>query len=258
MPNRNGEILDQSTVDEWRHVKGTMNPTDIGTRGVTVSQLLEREWLNGPAWLKQNPGSWPEQVRIVDDSDIVLMTNPTENVRDWSKFSKYGRMFNVAVYCPRFRSNQRGIVTALERQKSEVLILQITINLKALPSFFSKLENNTAEKVKLDMAKFSPFVDSDNTIIRLRGRLSKATVVKDMEHPMLLPAKHPALVLMLKQTHEDKHHEGTEYVRNLVLQRFWVIGKQNALRSIKSKCVKCRKLAGNQFTLTWLTYRKNE
>ena len=47
---------------------------------------------------------------------------------------------------------------------------------------------------------------------------------------------------MLKQMHEDNHHEGTEYVRSLVQQRSWVIGPQNALRSIKSKRVRCRKL----------------
>ena len=41
--------------------------------------------------------------------------------------------------------------------------------------------------------------------------------------------------------HENNHHEGTEYVRSLVQQRFWVIGRRNALRSIKTKCVKCRK-----------------
>ena len=28
---RVGKALDQSTVDEWRHVKCTMNPADIGT-----------------------------------------------------------------------------------------------------------------------------------------------------------------------------------------------------------------------------------
>ena len=47
---------------------------------------------------------------------------------------------------------------------------------------------------------------------------------------------------MLIQMHENNHHEGTEYVRSLVQQRFWVIGLRNALRSIKSKCVSCRKL----------------
>ena len=239
--NRVGEILDQSTVDEWRHVKWTMNPADIGTRGVNVSQLLKKEWLNGPAWLKQNPGSWPEQVKLVDDDDIVLMTNPTESVIDWSRFSKYKRMINVVVYCLRFRSKQRGAVTALERQKVELTIL-LMIQRDSFAELFKKLEEGSGERVKHDLAKLSPFVDSDNTI-RLRGRLSKATVSKDLKHPILLSAKHPAVILMLRQMHEDNHHEGTEYLRSLVQQRFWVIGIRSALRSITSKCVRCRILA---------------
>ena len=60
-----------------------MNPTDCGTRGVTVSQLLQSEWLNGPARLKQNPGDWQKQAKLVDDKDIVLVTNPTGSVIDW-------------------------------------------------------------------------------------------------------------------------------------------------------------------------------
>ena len=39
--NRFVETLDQPTSDEWRHVKITTKPADIGTRGVTVSLLLE-------------------------------------------------------------------------------------------------------------------------------------------------------------------------------------------------------------------------
>ena len=120
--NRVGEILDQSTVDEWRHVKGTMNPADIGTRGVTVTHLRESEWLNGPAWLKQNPNSWPEQARNFDVDDIVLITNPAENVINWSRFSKYKRLINVVVYCLRFKTKQRGIVTPMEVQNAELVI----------------------------------------------------------------------------------------------------------------------------------------
>ena len=103
-------------------------------------------------------------------------------------------------------------------------------------------EDNSGEREKHDLAKLSPFVDSDNTI-RLKGRLSKATISDDLKHPILFSAKHPAVVLMLIQMHEDNHHEGTEYVRSLVQQRLWVIGLRNALRSINSKCVKCRKQA---------------
>ena len=34
--NRVAEILESSTVDEWNLVNGTLNPADIGTRGMTV------------------------------------------------------------------------------------------------------------------------------------------------------------------------------------------------------------------------------
>ena len=80
------------------------------------------------------------------------MTNPLENVIDWSRFSKHERMINVVVYCLRFRSKQRGIVTALERQKSELLILQMTQR-ESFAELFSKLEDNTGEKVKHHLAK---------------------------------------------------------------------------------------------------------
>ena len=56
---------------------------DIGTRGVIVSQLLENKKLKGPVWLEQNLGSCPEQTKLVEDDDILLMTNRSEIVIDW-------------------------------------------------------------------------------------------------------------------------------------------------------------------------------
>ena len=37
--NRTAEILEGSTIDEWKFVNGTLNPADIGTRGMTVKDL---------------------------------------------------------------------------------------------------------------------------------------------------------------------------------------------------------------------------
>ena len=36
-------------------------------------------------------------------------------------------------------------------------------------------------------------------------------------------------------------HEGTEHVKNIVQRRFLIIGVRNALRSIKNKCITCRR-----------------
>ena len=147
----------------------------------------------------------------------------------------------MVAYCLRFRAKQRGVVTALERQKAEVWIMQLT-QCKSFVDLFSKLEDHSGEKVRHDLAKRSPFVESDNTI-RLRGRLRKATISQDKKHSILLSAGRPSLVGLLRQMHEDNQHEGTNYVRSLVQQRFCVIGLRNALRSVQSKCVRCRKLA---------------
>ena len=150
-------------------------------------------------------------------------------------------MINVVVYCLRFRSKQRGVVTALERQKAELMILMMTQR-ESFAELFNKFEDGSGERVKHDLAKLSPFVDSDN-IIRLKSRLSKATISDDLKHPILLSAEHPVMILILREMHEDNHNEGTEYMRSLVQQQFWVIELRSALRSIKSKCVKCKKLA---------------
>ena len=58
--NRVAEILENSTIDQLRHVEGKKNPADIGTRGMTVEALKESEWLTGPAWLTETGDAWPK------------------------------------------------------------------------------------------------------------------------------------------------------------------------------------------------------
>ena len=49
--NRAAEILENSSMDQWRHVKGVENPADIGTQGLSIEGLKECVWLNGLGWL---------------------------------------------------------------------------------------------------------------------------------------------------------------------------------------------------------------
>ena len=55
--NRAAEILEASTIDEWKHIKGELK--DIGTRGITIEKLSESDWLSGPTWLKDKSENWP-------------------------------------------------------------------------------------------------------------------------------------------------------------------------------------------------------
>ena len=56
--NRAAEILGNSSMDQWRHVKGVENPADIGTRGMSIEGLKESVWLNGQVWLQRSVDKW--------------------------------------------------------------------------------------------------------------------------------------------------------------------------------------------------------
>ena len=88
--------------------------------------------------------------------------------------------------------------------------------------------------------QFSPFIDQQ-LIFRVQGRIGKSQLNFETKHPILLHWKHHLVELFLRNEHKNIHHEGTEQVRNIVQQKFRILGKRNALRSFKNKCIKCQK-----------------
>ena len=78
--------------------------------------------------------------------------------------------------------------------------------------------------------------------MRSKERLRKADVEYQTKHPIILHSQHWALKFSLKEMHKTWHHEGVEFLRSVVLQKFWILGLRNALRSVKHDCVQCKKL----------------
>ena len=79
-------------------------------------------------------------------------------------------------------------------------------------------------------------------MIRIRRRIKHANLSFQQRHPTLLSTKHDMVSVMLRDSHLENNHEGVEYVRNVIQQKFWILGLRNALRRIKSSCVYCHKL----------------
>ena len=88
--------------------------------------------------------------------------------------------------------------------------------------------------------KLSPFLDK-NGLLRLQGRLQHSKSSYETKHPIFLSAKHYVVIKLIEDAHQANFHEGTEYVRSVLMQEYWIIGLRNALRSVKAKCVNCRK-----------------
>ena len=99
--NRAAEILENSINDDWKDIRGELNPFDIRTRGITIDKLSESDWLTGPSWLKDHPDDWPLTLQPInavpdDHAEIALIayTSVTQELPvDWNKCNSFSNAF---------------------------------------------------------------------------------------------------------------------------------------------------------------------
>ena len=103
------------------------------------------------------------------------------------------------------------------------LILLRAAQRESFPELARCLAKGSFERLPHNLGRLSPFLAEDGSM-RLRGRLRRSELSFQTKHPMLLSAKHPLVILMLKQAHADNNHEGTEYVRSVLQQEYWKYG----------------------------------
>ena len=248
--NRVAEILDTTDVSQWKHVSGINNPADIGTRAINIEELKRTDWLTGPAWLKRPESEWPEQVNLIFASDeenipssvFMIQAEEKKAVIQWERFGNFNRLVNTVAYVQRALNKDKPatlVVNIEEREKAKATIFKLLQQ----EQFGEEMKSLKAEREIPKASKilqFSPFLDEEG-LIRAKGRIGKSKLDFNAKHPILLHWKHHAVELFLRKEHKDNQHEGTEHVRNIVQEKMWILGIRNALRSIKNKCVTCRK-----------------
>lgn len=81
-------------------------------------------------------------------------------------------------------------------------------------------------------------------ILRVGGRLSRASMPAEAKHPMLLPKDDRVADLILQDVHERLGHSGRNHVLSHVHQRYWIIDAPSTIRKMLSRCITCRRLHG--------------
>ena len=129
-------------VRRMQACESTMNPTDTGTPGITVAQLINSGRLTGPVWLHQTNEMWLQHLQLEEEPDVnenVCVTHAQQSAFGWSRISSYRKLINVFAYCLQFRRKQKGPKSAEEMGKSQPLILHLAQrkNLPDLSKVFS-------------------------------------------------------------------------------------------------------------------------
>ncbi|KAI8440876.1 hypothetical protein MSG28_009178 [Choristoneura fumiferana] len=248
--NRVAEIQELTTNHEWRHVPTALNPADMLSRGVNVSELHElSRWWTGPDFLKNNELNWPKNNFIKNNNEIPEMimtatvsTQINNSLIDFERFSKLLKLQRTLAYTLRFIYNCRnknkrsGPLTTDEIHKAFILLIKSSQQQSFKEYNILLKKQSLPNKNKLLI--LSPFID-ESELIRVGGRLENSKFMYNKKHPMLLSSKHPLTKLVFVDEHIRLMHAGPQLLLASIRDQFWPIGGRALARSVAHKCLRC-------------------
>ena len=111
--NRLSKHQEDLNIGKWRYCPSKMNPADAITRGLSMKELVESRWTEGPTWLRDEK-DWPDMPILtveepmkafVQHASAPSSKNDISNLIDIEKFSSYTKLMAVTALVFRFVHN---------------------------------------------------------------------------------------------------------------------------------------------------------
>ncbi|XP_053699091.1 uncharacterized protein LOC128746066 [Sabethes cyaneus] len=244
-----------------RWVPTKENVADEATKwGKGPNLLPDSRWFTGPKFLREPEVSWPQQYATEETPEelkpcMVQHIVSQDELIEWSRFSKFERVWRALAYVHRIIGNMRRKRQREQLQRGHLTQDELT---EAQDTVWSLVQKYAfPEEVKLLTAvagqglpakigkssriyKLSPFMD-DRGVIRMDSRLCAASFMPfEAKFPIILPKTHPLTILLLDWYHRAYLHENTETVINEIRQRFHVPSLRTQLRKVVRLCMYCK------------------
>jgi hypothetical protein len=107
--------------------------------------------------------------------------------------------------------------------------------------------NNKKLNKNSRLLSLNPFIDPNDNLLRVGGRIGNSNFSYDKKHQILLPSKHYVTRLLIKQYHEQQLHGGQQLTLAALRQKYWPVAAQSLVRKIIFECVKCFKTHPRRF-----------
>ena len=121
--------------------------------------------------------------------------------------------------------------------RAKVLIIQ-NVQREAYEQEISCLNNSDGLQKTSPLLKLNPIVDNDG-LVRVGGRLRRASLSNEDSHPLIVPSSHHVSSLLIKHYHEKVQHQGRHFTLGLIRSiRFWRVGSKRAVNSAINNHIK--------------------
>ncbi|XP_040928808.1 uncharacterized protein LOC114866078 isoform X1 [Betta splendens] len=258
--NRVQRIRSITEPQQWHYVQSADNPADHASRGLTADELVASNWLTGPdfLWERELPTSEVKVEEVSDnDPELRKVQVPKTSAKEdrtlldrLTKFSDWKRAIKGIASLKRLAQQIKGLKSKLneatnveERQEAERFIIKL-VQRERFSSEIKDLEQGkeirSKDKVKR-LHKLDPFVD-EHGVLRVGGRLTRASLHPHVKHPVILPKECHVSALLIKHYHKQVQHQGRDMtVNELRSNGIWILGCSSAVASHIYKCTRCRK-----------------
>nr|CAD2134264.1 unnamed protein product [Meloidogyne enterolobii] len=246
-----------------RHIVGSQNPSDLGTRGVTKpSELFKNDlWLYGPPWLSSATNFWPKENAEIptfssNDYKPVLETTETQPIMTFhttqtkptplieiNKFSRLPKLLRVTVYVLRFIAyNGHSSMSPFLRKYPRIKNSNISIReLRSALKILIKQEQDYYPPSEQEENSLGLFND-ENNLIRANGRLGNSNLPQNTIMPLFLPANSHLTKLLIYEIHVLNHHASPLSVLSMIRREFWIPrGRRVVQHTLYLSCLPCRR-----------------
>ena len=227
----------------WKHCPGRENPADHISRGLSVEQLCDSNWLCGPPWLCDSD-QFPSQPQLdgppdeaMDEARLsVSFVKVGEDDAWWNRVSSWKKVVDITATILKWRFRSMDEVDLWKRAEQVVIKL---IQTDCFATEIDSLQHGRKIPQSSSLLQLKPFLDKEG-LLRVGGRLQHAEIDYDARHPIIL-GRHHLTELLLRHMHWSRKHEGVESMLAFVRQRYHVIGCRRLAKKLKQKCVVCRR-----------------
>ena len=255
--NRVHYVLEHTKPQTWKHVKGTENPADCASRGISPSALLNHPlWWEGPGWLHEDPIEIPEQPPRKEPPTTggrtVLLTTVQQDLalQFEERSNDYHLLIVLVAWWLRFYDrvkegrpvpDDRGShLTPRELERAEHWLLK-----RAQQRDFAKevqsLQTQQHVAPTSRLRSLTPILDAEG-LLRVGGRLKNSNLSKSQQHPIIMDSKSTLIQKMFSHKHIHTGHGGPSLLLCHTSKKFYVLGARRLSRSICRNCVTCRRV----------------
>lgn len=132
-----------------------------------------------------------------------------------------------------------GPLTTDELHQASKVLVKLAQKIEFGPEI-NDLQKKGHVSNKSKLLTLTPFLDKEG-IIRVGGRLNHSNLVYNRKHPMILAAKGHITMLVIRKSHLETLHGGTQLTLAKTRECFWILNGRNTVRLNLLRCVECHR-----------------